>query len=371
MDKQLRAIAPTLFVAMIVCLGCSKSPNPAATAGDGVAHSTTDESAKPVLRATIDSCNGPVEFSGDGKTLAVGGSSPNGPVVRLVDVATYKVRSTLAKKTRLYATTVAFSHDDKLLATGWEDEVILWDVANGDKKQALRAWDGLGMINRLIFSPDGKILAAIGQNTQQTGEVKLWDMATANEIATLSENPNVVHDGAFSADGKQLATVGFDKSLSTMSPKLKCTIHVWDIAGKKVVNTFHGPADGIGDSKGVVVSAMQIRFGDDHKLQALGRWNETMKLWDVGTGQAITTFKGRSGFVISAAFSHDGKLLVGGNKDGSVTIWNAATGSELSTIPAHDSWVGGVAFNGVATILATVGGPDASTQLKLWSLTPK
>jgi WD40 repeat protein len=49
--------------------------------------------------------------------------------------------------------------------------------------------------------------------------------------------------------------------------------------------------------------------------------NETVKLWDVATGQGRATFKGHAFGVCLAAFPEDGKTLVTVSRDGTVRRW--------------------------------------------------
>jgi len=372
--KRFRVVVAGFLLPVMLNMACSRSsdPNVVVSQGEEGGGGGEGEWPAPVLRATFDSCMGPVEFSGDGKSLAVVGAGANGPMVQLIDVAANKVRSTLAKKARLYATAIAFSRDDKALATAWEEEVIFWDVATGERKQAFKAWaPDLGMVNHLAFSPDGTLLAAIGRNFQMTGEVKIWEVASGKEIATLPEDPNVVHDGLFSADGKRLATVGFDKNLGPTQSKTRATIKIWDVAQKNVLEKFKEPPDELtAPSSGA--PAMQIRFGDNGNLQVLGRRGETMKLWDVATGNAISTFKGQAGRIIAAAFSRDGKLLAAGDQDGGVTIWDVASGNEVTRFQAIQRWAGTIAFNNDSTLLATAGGTNPpDMKLTVWTLPAK
>jgi WD40 repeat protein len=61
--------------------------------------------------------------------------------------------------------------------------------------------------NRLVFSPDGRVLAA-GDNG---GQLVLWDVARRSRVAVLSTGFGRVIDLAFRADGRNLVVGGTDR----------------------------------------------------------------------------------------------------------------------------------------------------------------
>ena len=72
---------------------------------------------------------------------------------------------------------VAFTPDDKRLATGGDSGVItLWDTATGQEVLTLRGHSGA--ISRLTFSADGRFLASASKD----GSVKLWKRGHDNLI---------------------------------------------------------------------------------------------------------------------------------------------------------------------------------------------
>ncbi len=76
-------------------------------------------------------------------------------------------------------TGLAFSPDGRWLAYGHQKTIRLWDVAGGVEYMALEGHTG--MVEGLAFSPDGSFLASVGQD----GSLRLWEVATGRELATL------------------------------------------------------------------------------------------------------------------------------------------------------------------------------------------
>jgi WD40 repeat protein len=76
----------------------------------------------------------------------------------------------------------------------------------------------------VAFSPDGKTLASASWD--QT--IKLWDVQTGKELATLKGHTGWVTSVAFSPDGKTLASAGGERSEES-SGSADRTIKLWDV----------------------------------------------------------------------------------------------------------------------------------------------
>src|SRR5947208_367446 len=79
-------------------------------------------------------------------------------------------------------------------------------------------------VSSVAFSPDGKTLASGGGDApsahlvvSRPGEIKLWNVATGKEQATLTGDRDSVWSVAYSPDGKTLASGSVDD-----------TIKLWD-----------------------------------------------------------------------------------------------------------------------------------------------
>ena len=64
-----------------------------------------------------------------------------------------------------------------------------------------------------------------------------------------------------------------------------------------------------------------VTFSPDGKRVLSGSGDETLRLWDVETGQQVRCLKGHTGCVNSVAFSPDGKRALSGSADRTVRLW--------------------------------------------------
>nr|NCR59151.1 hypothetical protein [Microcystis aeruginosa LL13-06] len=79
-----------------------------------------------------------------------------------------------------------------------------------------------------------------------------------------------------------------------------------------------------------------VNFSPDGKTLVSSGADNTIKLWNVETGQEIRTLKGHDNSVSSVNFSPDGKTLVSGSDDNTIKLWNVETGQEIRTLKGHD-----------------------------------
>lgn len=147
-------------------------------------------------------------FSPDSRTLAVGSS---GITIHLWDV---KTGTRLPTQFRALALGMAFCEEGRLLAAGqrthsqesFDAPVIrLLDVSSGAVPHTLKGHDkgrpGHGDIT-LAVSPDGQLLAS-GSNDQT---VRVWELATRQEMLRFEGHRAGVGALAFAPDGKRLVS---------------------------------------------------------------------------------------------------------------------------------------------------------------------
>jgi hypothetical protein len=279
-----------------------------------------------------------VAFSPSGKLLASGDNK----MVRLWDPATGEQRDRSPGSSLLHA--VAFSPNGRLLASasnGDNDTVALWDLATGKHRRTGSPGPagGINGVNSVAFSPSGGLLAG-GEK-----RVRLWTSPSGGYLRTLAGYTGGVKSVAFSPSGKLLATGSRDKK-----------VRLWDPATGELGRTLTGHT-------GEVSS---VAFSPSGRLLASGSFDKTVRLWDPATGKHRHTITGHTGGVRSVAFSPDGRLLATGSGDNTVRLWDPATGEHRHTMTGHTGEVKSVAFSPDGRLLATGSGDKT---VRLWELT--
>ena len=224
---------------------------------------------------------------------------------------------------------VAFSPDGRILATGSYKTATLWRVADGSKIATL---SHTGEVKSVAFSPDGRILATGSYDAT----VILWRVADGKKIATLTHTDQVT-SAVFSPDGRVLATVSFR------------TVTLWRVANRKKIATFPH-LSGVGS----------IAFSPDGRVLATGSSFEAT-LWRVADGAEIATLS-HAYYITSVAFSPDGRILATGCYDKTATLWRVADAARIAILP-HADKVTSVTFSPDGRVLAT--GSD-DTMATLW-----
>jgi WD40 repeat protein len=262
-----------------------------------------------------------VVFSPDGKTLASGGKCRGG--MKLFDVATSKSTTLITQEgfNPWGVEAMAFTPDGKILASiSHHRGIAQWDVATGreitvalkpaDKERIKKLIGNLGNANffeREKASKDLEVMGPLALDMLKQAcdhpdaeissrAARLVDLLVARTVTAKLRVPAV-----FSPDCKTLAAATSDNG-----------VKLWEVATGKEQASLKGDATG----------AKSLAFCPDGTILAAGTEDGMIKLWDVSTRKELAAFRGHLKSVCSLAFSPDGKSLASGGEDKTIKLWD-------------------------------------------------
>ncbi len=235
-------------------------------------------------------------------------------LIRLTDTRTG--HEVTLKETEDSPANLTFSSDGEMLAFNSWDKIHLWHTETGhtldipffdpnDHPEYPELWYH-PEISALAFSPVRKELVS----ATETGKVQVWDTETGVASATLLAGQNLddfnnninieepISALTFSPDGTLLA-VGSNQRIRLFG-------------GEK----YTGLKEEIPHNSNVLV------FSPDNDVLVNGRVSGEIQLWDVRTGNKLTTLTGHTAHIETLKFSADGKTVVSTGADGTILLWD-------------------------------------------------
>jgi WD40 repeat protein/tetratricopeptide (TPR) repeat protein len=264
-----------------------------------------------------------VAFSPDGRHALSGGFKGS---LRLWDVEEGREVRALCEEEGRAIGALAYSPDGRRAATGSSSGVLrMWDVESG-KELYRRQIGNNGGVWGLGFSRDGRILAA-GANGLPRYRVSIMNAEDGREIRRVEGLAQLITAVALSPDAKRVAASGWDSA-----------VLVWDVDTGKLLRRLTGNVGGVyglaflPDGRRLVsgggnrqdpgwMNADGSLVNEQEQEMKMGGDN-SVRLWDVDSGQELARFEGHARAVRSVDVSPDGRYAISASDDHTVRLWS-------------------------------------------------
>ena len=233
-----------------------------------------------------------------------------------------------ATGTTTYA--IAFTPDNQVMISGGNDRLIT--LRNLKTGKIIRTFnEHSGSIYALCISSDGQTLVSGSRDTT----IKIWHLHTITTYNSNSTN-RLIGDGlidTFTGHSDSINAVAISKNGQIIiSGSEDNTIKLWELNTGECLATLEGHEAGI----------RAITISPDGQLLVSGSADNTIKLWQMPSVEnepicpdPIYTLTGHSDDVKCLAISHDGQILASGSQDKTIKLWNLETGELKTTLVEH------------------------------------
>ncbi len=229
---------------------------------------------------------------------------------------------TMAVGDKKSVNSVSVSPDGKWILAGGENKRI--KLLNASTGEAIWASDEQpDAVLSVAISPDGRYFAATcGDNTQNTAQIIVYDMASKAEKWGKKGQTNNMQLVRFTADGKSVLVANH------------FSMAIYETETGKQLHYFSGHAPDVVAPYGHVDAVTAVSFTNDPSQFISVGWDKNVKVWDIKAGHEIKNFPEAD--AINACFlMPDGNRIVTAGA-GDIHVWNKATDRPDTTVSFDD-----------------------------------
>jgi WD40 repeat protein len=295
------------------------------------------------------------------------------------------------------ARSFACSSDGKYLAFNVSpQDIAVWDIRQGKRKYLIKgAFVPRGGTGSLALSSNGGMLA----HGDSRGEISVWRTSTGVSIYRHHDHSDPIRQVIFTPDGRSIVSLSDNTSVTVnqLGAKVPRVFHD-HLAYVRCLavapnNKFIATADQTGNLKvfslteSIPHRTHQINgksafsFHPLKKSYAIRNSNNDVEIWELDAKQPTQTLSGHENGVCCLAFHPEGKELAAGLDNGTIYTWNLNTSDYRRSWQGHESAVLSLAYSrdgkrlassaGVlaykANAATTLESTTSDNQLKIWN----
>ena len=259
-----------------------------------------------------------IAWSPDSKVLASGSDDK---LIRLWDVERGRCLPQPLVGHHNYVYSVAVSPKGNMIVSGSYDEaVFLWDVRTARLMRSLPAHSD--PVSGVDFVRDGTLIASCSSD----GLIRIWDTGTGQCLKTLVHEDNAqVTSVKFSPNGRYVLAATLDSS-----------VRLWNYVEGRCVKTYQGHQNqkfsinttfgtyGVEPVGGQANNGEELGLGGQRTAWAFvacGSEDGRTVLWDVSSKEILQELRGHEGVALGVDFCPQNEQLVTCGVDGTVKIW--------------------------------------------------
>ncbi len=118
--------------------------------------------------------------------------------------------------------------------------------------------------------------------------------------------------------------------------------------------------------EGHTAEVVAVAVTPDGRRAVSASWDQTLRLWDLRTGQTSRTLEGHTSRITAVAVTPDGRRALSASEDKTLRLWDLETGKTLRTLEGHTDWVNAVAVTPDG--LRAVSASGSQYTLRVWDL---